>query len=381
MKFLGFLKYLIKQISKNISHQFWLVVSFIAAIKDKPILIRLFFSRHIGLDKEKEKLNVLFVTEKWCDCNPKLGATNSEHNLFNSLRKSDLAKESFFHFDEYYITYGKAGDDSFLNECIVSQPDVIVLTWWPGTDEYFSHYNPKLSTLIIAHFILKIPIVAIWFDSADHRIMQMAEKILPFVDLSVVVDSSTAFLKYAHTPKKYLALWTPQDPSLYFNPLLTRDIEVSFVGSTYEYPERLAFLSALKQSGIDVYIDGGQRERFLSVEEYAQVFRRSQIVLNFSQGGRSAQYQQLKGRVFEATLSGALLVEQDNVETQKWFTPELDYISFTDTNDLVEKVRFYLDHPQEREKIAESGYKKASSKYTGKIFWETIFAYIHCLPN
>ena len=40
----------------------------------------------------RQKPYVLFVTEKWCDCNPDRGPTNSEHNLFGSLEASGLGQ-------------------------------------------------------------------------------------------------------------------------------------------------------------------------------------------------------------------------------------------------------------------------------------------------
>ena len=124
-------------------------------------------------------------------------------------------------------------------------------------------------------------------------------------------------------------------------------------------------------SGIDVYQTGGQRECRLSVDEYARIYMRSKIALNFCYHPNLIA--QCKSRVFEATLCGAMLLEADNSETARRFEPMVDYVPFTDETDLVEKVRYYLAHESERMEIAARGHQKAKKMYTGDLFWKTVF--------
>lgn len=136
-------------------------------------------------------------------------------------------------------------------------------------------------------------------------------------------------------------------------------------------PDRYAGISALRTSGIDVYQLGGHEENRLSIEEYAAVYQHSKIVLNFcyNPNGRI----QVKDHLFEATSCGAMLMEAENPETSLLFAPMVDYIPFSDEANLVEKVRYYLAHDAEREKIAAKGHKKVNEKYSGEIFWKTVF--------
>lgn len=318
---------------------------------------------------QRNKPYILFVTEKWCDCNPLMGITNSEHNLLGSLKCSDLANHKQFHFDEYYYEHQKSGDIALIELCLKSKPDLIVLTWWPG--KIFSSYNPKLETLRIISADFKIPIVAIWFDSVLSKVMAIAEAILPLVRFNVLLDSTVSYLDKTKFPEKYLPLWTPQNPKLFHNPNLTRDIDICFLGSTYGYTDRLLGITALKNSGINVYQAGGQRESRLTPEEYAEILMRSKIVLNFSYA-RFNNLVQAKGRIFEATLCGAMLLESANSETAKWFEPMYDYVPFEDETDLVKKARYYIANDEERLTIAQRGHHKALTNYTGEIFWRTI---------
>jgi len=331
------------------------------------------YFRSVDTAPERTKPHILFVTEKWCDPNyPEFGPTNSEHNLFGSLEASELATMERFYYDEYYQLHGSFCDRALLTRCLDTKPDIIVLTAWSKR----TRLGPKLETLKLIGKNINIPIVPFWFDSVQSESMEASELLLPFIRLNVVLDSTTAYLQSTNNPNKYISLWTPQDPRVFYNPDSVRDIDISFVGSINNYPDREAGIESLKSNGLEVYQSGGQREDRLSVEAYAQTYMRSKIGLNFSRGRgdrtRYANSIQSKGRMFEITLCGAALFSDDNSEVRKWFEPMVEFIPFSDEADLVKKVKHYLEHDREREKIAANGYQKAKSMYTGKIFWEKL---------
>ena len=82
---------------------------------------------------------------------------------------------------------------------------------------------------------------------------------------------------------------------------------------------------------------GGLNENQFSISAYANHLRRSRMALNFSRPVFDEPNHHCKGRTIETTLCGALLIEQENPETKKWFRPGIDYVSFTDERDLVAK--------------------------------------------
>jgi spore maturation protein CgeB len=41
--------------------------------------------------------------------------------------------------------------------------------------------------------------------------------------------------------------------------------------------------------------------------------------------------------------------------------------------DLVNKVKYYLDHPEERIEIANRGCEKVTKNYNAEVFWKTVF--------
>lgn len=311
---------------------------------------------------------VLFVSERWCDGLPQRGESNTEHNLFTSLETSGLADRDNLFVDEHHLSYGRKVDGTLVNYCAIYRPDVVVVSPLVG-----SRLNPEPTTLDKIRD-MGIPVAVVWWDTVYEQRMEYADVWAPHVDLAVVVDRFDFTTKF---PDKYIHTWVPQDTNIFCNPGLERTEDVVFLGSTHplDHRRRRQAIDALKASGVNVFVGGDQRNENIPIEEYAKLFQTAKIVLNFpwtvSICPAVSPYQ-MKARVFEATLCGALLVEGDNPYTPKWLTPGEDYVSYQNTEDLVDKVKYYLDHPVERQAIADQGCKKATSNYNARKFWELI---------
>lgn len=67
----------------------------------------------------------------------------------------------------------------------------------------------------------------------------------------------------------------------------------------------------------------------------------------------------LNSRFFEIIGSGGLqIVEPKKAQDLLGFEPDKDFLTYTRLEELDEKVKFVLDHPEKAKEIAESGYKK-----------------------
>ena len=86
----------------------------------------------------------------------------------------------------------------------------------------------------------------------------------------------------------------------------------------------------------------------------------------------SVDRHQLKARVFETMLSGALLLEERNDQTARYFEDGVDYVSFGSEQELVDKIRYYLKNDERRAAIAESGRRKLREKFSGRQFWSRV---------
>jgi hypothetical protein len=309
------------------------------------------------------KPHLLFVTEKWCDGKPEAGITNNEHNLFGSLEVSGLATYERLHVDEYRLQHGRNCDAELLQIGRTRRPDAIVACHLFGSDR-----NVQPETWRQIHQ-LGIPVVFIWFDAVLEARMQVADSLAPYAALNLVLD--TAAYKTAF-PDKFRPMWTPQDTRYFYNPRGAREIDVCFLGSMAGYQDRLVELTTLRNQGIAVFQGGGQREQALPLPVYANVLQRSKICLSFPLLRGDPTLVQAKGRIFEVTLCGALLLDAANDQTSRWFTPGEDYASFRDGEDLLQKIPYFLEHEDERAQMAHRGWVKASTAYSPARFWHSV---------
>ena len=63
-------------------------------------------------------------------------------------------------------------------------------------------------------------------------------------------------------------------------------------------------------------------------------------------------------RMFETTAAGALFMVEDDPTVKNYFEPGVEVATFTSKEDLIERIHYYLDHPQEREEVAARGHAR-----------------------
>jgi len=306
------------------------------------------------------KSHILMLAEKWDAGRPERGPSVTDWIFFGPLEASGLATYARLNRDEYKNKY--TFDHKVMGTCLEKRPDLIFVTSWLLA-------GVQMQTLDVLKKALDIPVVVVWGDSVNH--MEEAETLLPYIAFNVPLESPSYYLEVTKQPHKYLPnAFTALDPRIFYDSGAKRDIDVSFIGTMKDHPDRQAGIMALKQKGINVYQSGGQGEKRLSIEEYALIYKKSKMSLNFCYhpNGRV----QVKGHVFEATSCGSMLMEAENPDTARYFEPMVDYVPFSDEKDLVEKVRYYLAHDEEREAIAANGYRKVREKFNCEAFWGAV---------
>jgi spore maturation protein CgeB len=73
---------------------------------------------------------------------------------------------------------------------------------------------------------------------------------------------------------------------------------------------------------------------------------------------------QVKGRDFEVPMAGGFLLTKDSDQIREFFKPGKEIVVYKDFNDLIDKAKYYVKHDDKREKIAESGHKRAKKDHT-----------------
>lgn len=130
---------------------------------------------------------------------------------------------------------------------------------------------------------------------------------------------------------------------------LARQIKVDYWGYGENY--------LLPTSPIKKYLHGQAWGR-----EMYEIFAKSKIVVNRHINIARDYANNL--RMYEATLMGALLITEHKKNLDKIFKVGKEVISYKNSTDLIKKVKYYLKHDKEREKIAEAGQKRTLKAHT-----------------
>jgi hypothetical protein len=93
-------------------------------------------------------------------------------------------------------------------------------------------------------------------------------------------------------------------------------------------------------------------------EEMVRLFNRARIILNI----HADDFPDTETRVFETLGCGSFLLSE-RLASENPFS-ERELVQAGDTEDLFKKIRYFLDHSEERETIAERGYLAAFKNHT-----------------
>lgn len=72
-------------------------------------------------------------------------------------------------------------------------------------------------------------------------------------------------------------------------------------------------------------------------------------------------------RLFEATGSGACLLTDKLSHLNEFFEPEKEIVTYESPSDAVEKARYLIDNPKERDQISRQGHQRAWKEHTSSI--------------
>ena len=215
----------------------------------------------------------------------------------------------------------------------------IIFLWWDScSDNFYDRNILRLKNIDATHILM------------DNPLADLGKK--PDLDINILGLYSIFVENSIFFPRK-------------------KDIDVSFLGQIDDYRfNRREYIEFLMESNISAYISVFERDNQVNYDKYCEILGRSKISINFSY---SVDKHQFKGRPIEIFHSGAMLLETYNKHTASLFRDGIDYVSFRDKFEMVEKIKYYLFHPDEAEKIAKSGKDRMLSLYNSKIFWDKVF--------
>ncbi len=140
--------------------------------------------------------------------------------------------------------------------------------------------------------------------------------------------------------------------------------QVSFVGEARG--DRVRQIKRLQQVGIDVACFGhGWASGAAPVSELPRIMRESVISLGFSNvPAFKSGPKQVKARTFEVPGSGGFLLSEYAPGVERAYREGHEIAIFRDERELGEKVRYYLDHPEERDSMARAAHERTRNEHT-----------------
>lgn len=198
----------------------------------------------------------------------------------------------------------------------------------------------------------------------------------------VFFNQKQALEEYLQTdhPKNQHVSWLPHaaEPQAYPKIDIIQKYDVCFVGHVQETVNyngltRVDALDRLFKEFPNFYY-GSRHPAFPEVnlfEDAAKKFSQSKVVFNIS------IKDDLNMRFAEVLMTGSFLLTNwipifMDLEDEFGIKEGVHYVSYRTLDEMVEKAKYYLEHDEERQKIADEGYKIAIEKMTYKNRIETI---------
>ena len=327
---------------------------------------------------------------------PELGKTN-EHNNFYLLLKADPRNEVFYIPFDRVLAVGKKGYNREIVETVRREkPDLFFAFMY--TDEV---------TYETLDEVKKLAVSIAWFSDDHWRLDNYSRFYAPHFT-KVITTWSRAPERYARygITNVIRSQWG-FNPGVY-RPVVVpgQDIAVSFIGMRTPHRERI--VSELRAAGIAVFVRGfGWQEGRASFEEMLGIISRSKISLNLNppmsafalkplaqiffrrrrnwivpdfwhfyanlQSFLRKRIPQIKARPFEITGCGGFCISGDADDMKDYLVPGKEVVLYQDIPDLIEKIRYYLEHEEERKSIAKAGCKRSIREHTYQVRLKEIF--------
>lgn len=253
----------------------------------------------------------------------------------------------------------------FLRMITLNRPERIILSSWNPNSPYFGSPTAFFLTKIKKFLPFNNRVTVLGWDSISPNFWKTHLN-LEFADEIIVLENpmKSGFLPDLKLSMRHVEIESripmPINPQVISSSLeLPMVHDVAFFGQIGSYRDyRSHFLEALKQVECNSFLSINRvGTTTYSYSEMASVMSSSKIGVNFSSSVNGEK--QLKGRVWETLLSGALLLEQENKQILEYFTPNLHFVFFDSPDALIAKVEYFLRNENERVRIAKAGQEHA----------------------
>jgi spore maturation protein CgeB len=305
---------------------------------------------------------IVFVKSRYDYGDRSRGFSYEENNFLHTLVASGHEVLAFDPLDAR-SKIGKTKMNRALLESVFRfAPDIV----------FFVLFSDEISsaTLLEIKDNMKIPTIN-WFTDDHWRFDEFSSKYAPFFSYAVTTHKR-ALTKYAQSGIQNViySQWACNH-FLYRKLDLPYIYDVSFVGQPHG--DRQEVIKRIRKAGVNVETFGfGWPRGRVTTYEMVKILNQTRVNLNLSNDSRG-QTNQIKGRDFEIPGCGAFMITGPAEDIEQYYVMNDEIVSYRDVTDLIEKVRYYLAHEDERERIKNKGYQRVIAEHTYVSRFNAIF--------
>lgn len=339
----------------------------------------------------RRDVKVFYVALKYDYGDPRGGISYEHANFYHTLSHMKGIQMVPFFFDEVLRAHGREGmNRRLLEEVLRENPDVCFFTLF--TDEI---KKETLRSITERSGALTVN----WFTDDHWRFESFSQYWAPLFSWVATTDPASVGLYHKIGCSRVLCVQWACNHFLYKPKNVPKDLDVTFIGQVHSTRRRL--VEQVKAAGVDVRCWGkGWEGGRLELDAMVEMFSRSKINLNFSAGSLQWTFKpvakvflkrradgslhvndlremsssarvlfqrrrpQIKGRNFEIPGSGGFLLTSSAEYLGEYYRLGEEIAVFDGADDLLEKIQYYLQHEDEREKIRRAGYERTLRDHT-----------------
>lgn len=310
-------------------------------------------------------LRVLYVAMRYDYGNLRRGLSFEENNFFHTLVSMGF-EVIRFDFPTILRRHGRARMNAMLLETVYRyDPDLMFTVL----------FRDELDKAVIKEISEQTRTVTVnWFCDDHWRFESYSRHWAPAFNW-VTTTAKSALRKYEELGYRNVILtqWACNH-FLYRKLNLPHLYDVTFVGQPHG--DRRLVIKRLRKAGIDVRTWGyGWKQGKVTQREMVQIFNQTKINLNLSNASVPGT-DQIKGRNFEIPGCGGFLLTGYAPHLEEYYDIGKEIVCFDDIDDLMDKIRYYLVHDDEREMIALAGYQRTIRDHTYDKRFHHVFSHI-----
>ena len=304
---------------------------------------------NIGASKK-----VLYLATKYDYGDKSRGISYEEYNFLYTLK--NMPNIEVVRLDVYSLfhRYGKEVTNRVIKEvALLEGVDTILVCLYHDIFDHnmFKELSRKYSLQTI-----------MWLFDDDKRYIETAELVKCFNKVVTTIDIRHKE-RVAQGVNSHLAQFAANQ-FLYKNYRMNKEFDVVFIGQNFG--NRQEYVEYLLKNGINVFAFGrgwpGQGR--LSQVEMIELLNKAKIALNFSSSENNPALKFLKGRVFEIPAAGTMLLTEDCEDLEKYFDIGVHVDTFSNKEQMLERICYYLSHIEELQKMSLAGRELVLKNFT-----------------